>query len=85
MQDLHVVDRYFVEELELVAPPQADDDLIEAGLVDSVMVMDFVFFISDEIGVQLTAADLGRENFQTVSRIRGLIDTKSAGQGTGQN
>lgn len=49
------------------------------------MVMDFVFFISDEIGVQLTAADLGRENFQTVSRIRGLIDTKSAGQGTGQN
>jgi methoxymalonate biosynthesis acyl carrier protein len=50
-----------------------DDDIFEAGLVNSLFAMQLVLFVEQEFAIQVSNADLERENFRTVNSITGLV------------
>ena len=54
-----------------------DGDLFEAGL-DSTAVMQLATAVEDEFGVELTPADLTRENLATPLTLAALISAKTA-------
>lgn len=54
-----------------------DGDLFAAGL-DSTAVLQLVVAVEDEYGVELTPADLSRENLATPASLAALISAKSS-------
>lgn len=68
----------FAERLH-VSVPSADTELLESGLVDSLMLVELLAHLEEAFGVTVTAEDLEIENFRSVKRIARLV---AAGQGT---
>lgn len=60
---------------QLPAQPRltADTDLIETQLLDSLLIMDVISFVEGRFRVRLGAADVSPSNFQTLSRLAGLV------------
>lgn len=60
---------------QLPAQPRltADTDLIEQQLLDSLLIMDVISFVEGRFRVRLGAADVSPSNFQTLSRLAGLV------------
>ncbi|MBM4093594.1 MAG: acyl carrier protein [Planctomycetes bacterium] len=56
----------------------ATTDLIERGLLDSLLVTDLVMFARKQFGVELTARDISPEKLGSVQRIAALICEKEA-------
>jgi acyl carrier protein len=57
----------FVREQLGVEPPSADANLIEGGILDSMMFVDLIVFIEERFGVVAELDDLEIENFATVA------------------
>ena len=53
-------------------------DLIEHGILDSLLVTDLVLFAQTAFSVELTARDISPENLSSVQRITELIREKLA-------
>ena len=53
-----------------------DDNIFEAGFVDSSVAMQLVIFIEEKFGIQVTDDDLDLINFSTISRIVKFIKRK---------
>lgn len=51
-----------------------DDDIFEAGVVNSLFAMQLVVFVEDEFAIQISNEDLERDNFRTVNSITGLVE-----------
>lgn len=51
-----------------------DDDIFEAGLVNSLFAMQLVVFVEEEFAIQISNEDLERDNFRTVNSITGLVE-----------
>jgi acyl carrier protein len=51
-------------------------DLLEAGVIDSLMVADLFVFIETRFGVVLRSTDVSPQNFRSVDRLVQLILTK---------
>jgi methoxymalonate biosynthesis acyl carrier protein len=51
-----------------------DDDIFEAGLVNSLFAMQLVLFVEQEFAIQVSNEDLERDNFRTVNTIAGLVE-----------
>ena len=66
--------RLFAEKLE-IRVPSGDTDVIEAGLLDSLALVELLFEIEREFGVALPLDDLDVENFRTARRIGEFIQT----------
>ena len=60
---------YSVDSAEI----DAQTDLFQAGVLDSLMLMDLVVFIENQWGLLLDASDFSPENFRTIEHIAGLI------------
>jgi acyl carrier protein len=71
------VSRLFVEKLN-VRVPSEDTDLIEAGLLDSLALVELLFEIEREFGVSLPLEELEVDSFRTTRRIGELIQTVTA-------
>ena len=54
-----------------------DDDLLASDLLDSLGIMQLVWFIEQEFEVEVPAEDVTIENFQTVSKIVGYLERRS--------
>jgi acyl carrier protein len=57
----------FLREQFGVEPPSADANLIEGGILDSMMFVDLIVFIEERFGVVAELDDLEIENFATVA------------------
>lgn len=68
------VSRLFVEKLNVHVPSE-DTDLIEAGLLDSLALVELLFEIEREFGVSLPLEELEVDSFRTTRRIGELIRT----------
>ncbi len=55
---------------------QPDTDLLDEGLVDSLMIMNLVEHLQVTYGVQLTAADLTPKNFRSAMALNELVVAK---------
>ncbi len=64
----------------LGSPQELDEntDLIDSGLIDSLMLTDLVLQIQAEYGVGLQAGDVTPENFRSVASLGRLIHHRQA-------
>ena len=62
----------------LSAPLGDDDQLVEAGIIDSLGVMTLLSFLDEKFSIQVSGDDLVPENFASISAIAALIERQSA-------
>jgi acyl carrier protein len=70
----------FLRERFGVEPPSAETDLIDAGILDSMMFVDLIMFIEERFGVVAGLDDLEIENFSSVTRMARFVSERSAPQ-----
>ena len=57
-------------------PEDTSFNLIEAGLLDSLAMMNLVAVFEDEFDIELDAEDISKSNFSTVDAMEKLITRK---------
>ena len=57
-------------------PEDTSFNLIEAGLLDSLAMMNLVAVFEDELDIELDAEDISKSNFSTVDAMAELITRK---------
>jgi acyl carrier protein len=72
--DLRPALRAFITELAYGATFSDDDDLIKAGIVSSLQLMELVAFLGDRFGVVVTAADLHHGRLASVATMVALVE-----------
>jgi acyl carrier protein len=68
----------FLRERFGLEPASAKANLIEEGILDSMMFVDLVLFIEERFGVVAELEDLELEHFATVARIARFVAERSA-------
>lgn len=63
-------------------PLSADEDLLEAGILDSFNIVSLAMFAQERFGVEFEGEEMVRDNLATLSRLAALIRSKLAGGGT---
>ena len=58
-----------------------DDSLLEAGIVDSLGVMELVTFMDRKYQINVPPEDISPENFDSVKRLAAYIRRRHAGAG----
>jgi acyl carrier protein len=53
---------------------QMDDDLLSAGIIDSLGVLQLVAFIEEQFNIQMPDEDVVLENFQSVNALANYLD-----------
>jgi len=53
-----------------------DDDIREAGFVNSLVATELVALVESEFGIRLAREDLVMDNFQTINALARLVDSK---------
>lgn len=61
--------RNFTEEV----PNETDADLIELGVMDSMMIMNLLTELEDEFDYVTEVGDISKQNFKTVDSISSMI------------
>ena len=54
----------------------ATTDLIDQGILDSLLVTDLVLFTQNQFGIELTARDISPENLSSIERMATLVRDK---------
>ena len=57
----------------------ADENLIDADIIDSLGIMMLVGFIEKDFGIAIEPEEILAENFETIAAIEGLIRAKIPG------
>jgi acyl carrier protein len=57
-------------------PLEPDEDLLSAGIVDSMGVMQLVAFMEDSLGVSVDDEDIVPENFRSIRTLAALVVRK---------
>ena len=58
-----------------------NDSLLEAGIIDSMAVLEIVGHIEQQYGVTVSDDDMMPENFDTIEAIAAFIDSRRAARG----
>jgi len=56
-----------------------DDDMIAGGVVDSLMLLELVNYLEDQMGVTVAAEEITYEHFGSIGSILAFIHSKQAG------
>jgi acyl carrier protein len=65
---------------EQVDQLSASDSFLENGIIDSTGVLELVFFVEDQFGIQIDTSEVLPENFDSINNLSAYIRTK---QGAG--
>lgn len=74
--------RYIEEELLSHRMPggiSEDDDLIGSGLLDSLGIMQVVWYLEERLEVSIPPEDVTIENFQSIGKIHSYLERKRPG------
>lgn len=55
-----------------------DDSFLDKGIIDSTGVLELVMFLEDELGVQVSDAELIPENLDSVNRVSAFVARKKS-------
>jgi len=64
----------FHQELQ-IDPPAFSDDLVEAGILDSMMFVTLLMHLEEEFGARIAIQDIEMSDFSTISKIAKLVTT----------
>ncbi len=67
---------YLNQHADVYEELSATTDLIDQGILDSLLVADLVLFTGSHFGIELTARDISPENLSSIERIAGLVCEK---------
>lgn len=67
------ISEFFVQELSLEVPA-VDEDLVDTGILDSLIFVQLVFFIENEYGLEVSVEELEIDNFRTIEQIGKFIN-----------
>ncbi len=60
--------------------PHPDDaSFLEEGIIDSLNVMDLVFFLEEKFGVSVIDREIVPDNFDSVSKLAAFVKRKQSG------
>lgn len=59
-------------------PIRPDDDLLEAGILDSFNIVSLAMFAQERFGVEFEGEDLVRDNLASLTKLASLIRRRSA-------
>jgi acyl carrier protein len=62
--------------------PSVEVDLMESGLLDSLLLVELMAGIEDEFGVKISFDEIELDNFRSVARIAEFVSRQSAMQET---
>jgi methoxymalonate biosynthesis acyl carrier protein len=65
--------------------PSAETNLIESGILDSLMLVDLLHYAEQKFGIVVSVEDLEIENFITVSSMARFVAARSLQPGSGDN
>lgn len=54
-------------------PPEADDDLFKASILDSFTLVEFVSKLEEECGVKIPDEEVNSQNFRSISTIESYV------------
>ena len=82
IQETHHIQQQLIDYLNQHADVHeeldATTDLIDQGILDSLLVTDLVVFTQNRFGIELTARDISPENLSSIARMASLIRAKQA-------
>ena len=55
-----------------------DDSFLDKGILDSTGILEVIFFIKDEFGIEVADSEMIPENLDSVDNIIGYIEKKKA-------
>ncbi len=67
-------DEILLGDSSLLADP--DQDLVSAGILDSLALLRLVVFIEEKLGLDVSDGDIVVSNFQTINRINSFVEDK---------
>lgn len=73
------IQRLFAEKLSRPVG-SVDEDLFEAGILDSMVLVELLLQLEQTFGLSISIADLDLDNIRTIRRIAELVDTQPVGQ-----
>ena len=74
---IRIMEEVFEEEI-ILESIGLETDLIEAGIIDSMQVMDVILKIEETFEIEFESMELLIENFKTIKNIECLIEGKIA-------
>ncbi|OPY15866.1 MAG: D-alanine--poly(phosphoribitol) ligase subunit 2 [Syntrophus sp. PtaB.Bin138] len=79
-QILNAIRGFIIEQtnLEDASFLDADTNLFEAGLLDSLLTVSLVAFFESDLGCEVETTDMTEENFSTIGAITDLVCRKLA-------
>ena len=77
LQTLATVQALFAEVVGVDAPAP-DTDVVETGLIDSMAIVELLFALEQELGIEIPPALLDIEHFRTLERLAALVDACDA-------
>ncbi len=63
-----------------VEAPSAETDLMESGLLDSLLLVELMAGLEEEFGVKISFDEIELDNFRSVARIAEFVSRQSAMQ-----
>jgi acyl carrier protein len=54
----------------------AEDSLLENGIIDSTGILELVFFVEDQFGIQIDTSEVLPENFDSIRALSAYIQRK---------
>lgn len=76
--EIEVLTEYIRDEIGFKGPLSADEDLLEAGVLDSFNIVTLAMFVQERFGIEFEADDLVRDNLARLSSLVALIRTRAA-------
>jgi len=55
-----------------------DDSFLDNGIIDSTGILELIFFIEDQFGIQIDASEVLPENFDSINRLTAYIQRKQS-------
>lgn len=76
--EIEVLTEYIRTEIGFTGALGEDDDLLEAGVLDSFNIVTLAMFVQERFGVEFEAEDLVRANLAKLSALVALIRSRKA-------
>lgn len=77
MNDIEGKLRVFLSKIFRNHELQNDEDIFQAGFVNSIFAMQLVLFLETEFKIRIEDEDLELDNFRTINAMTGLIEKKT--------
>lgn len=61
-----------------VSVPSIDADLLQAGFLDSLSIIDLLLYLEETFGARVSIEDKDIDDFRTIARIARLVDQNSS-------